>query len=106
MSDAPRIPPRFVPTLTEVVQVHIGGNAPSPVTTAIDHEALVQRVLQRVDVALDRQLREAVAALVLDHTQNLIPRLRLEIEAAVRTCVSSAVSQELAGFEPISRPKL
>ena len=46
-----RPPPRFVPTLTEVVH---SGPAPLAPTPGVSHEQLAQRVLQRVDLVLDR----------------------------------------------------
>lgn len=83
--------PRFVPTLTEVVQ------QPSQATggmAAAQQEHLVQRVLQRIDLSLERRLREVVGQVVLEHTQTLAPRLREEIEAAVRQSVAQAFAQE------------
>jgi tRNA A37 N6-isopentenylltransferase MiaA len=97
------VPPRFVPTLTEVVH-------PSPVTAQalpLDDsirisalplelkEQMVQRVLQRVDLMLERRLREAVGQLILEHTQTLVPRLREEIETVVRQSVNQALEQEI-----------
>lgn len=101
---ASSVPPRFVPTLTEVVH-------PSPVTahalpldestmrvSALPAELeaqMVQRVLQRVDQILERRLREAVGQLILEHTQTLALRLREEIEAVVRQSVNQAFEQEI-----------
>nr|WP_315427330.1 hypothetical protein [uncultured Albidiferax sp.] len=100
MSNPPRQPPRYVPTLTEVVQSNV-----VPVTSATPPPALVQealedqiihRVMQRVDLSLERRLRDAVAAMVLQQTQSMVPRLREEIEFVVRQSVSDAVADELA----------
>ncbi len=55
---------------------------------------MVQRVLQRIDLVLERRLREAVGELILAHTQTLAPRLREEIELVVRQSVSQAFAQE------------
>ena len=53
---AGRAPPRFVPTLTEVVQKPRTTAAPAaPVAPSADQ--IAQRVLQRVDLVLDRKLR-------------------------------------------------
>ena len=111
-----RLPPRFVPTLTEVVHlpmnaketVSTGGawaeqtpafapvNAPMPAPMPVDLNAqIVHRVMQRVDATLSRSLREAMADLVLTHTRLLEPLLRDEIEGAVRRAVESAIAQEL-----------
>ncbi|SDP79493.1 hypothetical protein SAMN05216303_10795 [Rhodoferax sp. OV413] len=100
MSNPPRQPPRYVPTLTEVVQSNV-----VPVTSATPPQALAQealedqiihRVMQRVDLSLERRLRDAVAAMVLQQTQSMVPRLREEIEFVVRQSVSDAVADELA----------
>jgi hypothetical protein len=98
-----RAPPRFVPTLTEVVEpaatqaadAPAAPVAPAPVVVAELEEAIVHRVMQRVDLSLERRLREAVAAVVLEQTQHLGPRLRIEIEAVVRDCVAEALAGEL-----------
>lgn len=88
-----RKPPRFVPTLTEVVR----GTEAAPAAHGATEEQLVQRVLQRVDVVLERRLREAIATVVLAHTRDLGPALREEIEAVVREAVASAIAEEGAG---------
>jgi hypothetical protein len=94
-------PPRFVPTLTEVVHPL---NAPLPTedttaAAAVDsagaENLLVQRVLQRVNLMLERRLREAVGQLILEHTERLVPELRQEIESVVRDSVNQAFAQEL-----------
>jgi hypothetical protein len=99
-------PPRYVPTLTEVVLPGRSDAAPSPAPPQFSQDAyaqpdarleeqIVQRVMQRVDLVLERRLREALGQLILSHTQSLGPRLREEIELVVRESVSQAVAQEL-----------
>lgn len=102
-NDPPRQPPRYVPVLTEVVQADAPPAPapeppPAPAPAQIDalEEQLIHRVMQRVDVALERQLPDAVASMVLQHTHHLVPRLREEIEFVVRQAVSEAVAAELA----------
>ncbi len=92
-------PPRFVPTLTEVVQplplaATYVMESFAPLTAIQPAEMLVQRVMQRVDLVLERRLREAVGQLILEHTQTLAPRLREEIERVTRESVSQAFEQE------------
>lgn len=90
-------PPRFVPTLTDVVQTSghtVKLNAPYESEGQLEDQ-IVHRVMQRVDLVLERRLREAVAQVILTHTQALGPRLREEIEWVVRESVSQAVAQEL-----------
>lgn len=95
---ATRTPPRYVPTLTEVVRAPTptAGVAPLP---AIDQEQWVRRIMQRVELTLDRRLREAVAAVIVEQTRNLGPLLREEVEAVVREAVAQAMSDELAASQ-------
>jgi hypothetical protein len=86
-----RQPPAFVPTLTDVV---VQG-ASAPPATQLSHEQLVERVMQRVDLTLDRRLREAIAAVVLEHSRDLAPALRERIEGVVSSVVSEALAAEL-----------
>ena len=102
-------PPRFVPTLTDVVQPGATSHSQPGTSTeafggapAADfqpggqfEDQMVHRVMQRVDLVLERRLREAVGQVILTHTQALGPRLREEIELVVRESVSQAVAQEL-----------
>ncbi len=106
-----QMPPRFVPTLTEVVPPTKSSATVSSAPFlssqsrqvmgadgALDsqfEDQMVHRVMQRVDLVLERRLREAVGQLILTHTQALGPRLREEIELVVRESVSQAVAQEL-----------
>lgn len=118
MSDAPRVPPRYVPVLTEVVGAAARVEPVPPVppvppprtaspavqAASLDAEALqdqlLHRVMQRVDLALEQQLHDAVASMVLQHTHALVPRLREEIEFVVRQAVAEAVAAELAQRPP------
>jgi len=89
-----RTPPRYVPTLTEVVRTR---PAPAPVAEAgPDQEKLVQRVMQKVDLSLDRRMREAIAVAVMEQTRALGPVLRERLEAVVREAVAEAVAQEMS----------
>ncbi|MDQ3058537.1 MAG: hypothetical protein M3R45_03285 [Pseudomonadota bacterium] len=126
MSNLP-VPLRFVPTLTEVIQpgslppaavalsppapapapvesaAHLdlpASSAPEPAAFCAEQEALlVQRVLQRIDLVLERRLQEAIGQLILEHTQALAPLLRQEIESVVRESVAQAFKKEtLPGF--------
>lgn len=93
------VPPRFVPTLTEVVSpglpLDLSPDAAKPESINQLEDQIVHRVMQRVDLVLERRLREAVGQVILTHTQALGPRLREEIELVVRESVSQAVAQEL-----------
>jgi len=91
---ASRTPPRYVPTLTEVVRS--SAEASPAGDTEVSRDQLVQRVMQRVDLTLERRLREAIAATVLEQTRSITPLLREEIEAVVRQTVEQAFADELA----------
>ncbi len=100
---ASRNPPRFVPTLTEVVRSE--GAAPGPgLPAAFSQEQLVHRIMQRVELTLERRLREAIATTVLQQTQMLGPLLREEIELVVRASVEQALAEELTGAHGESGP--
>lgn len=102
MSNAP-VPPRFVPTLTEVFQPAPAappalspGEAPAPGTLSPEQqEQIVLRVLQRIDMTLEHRLREAVGQLIQEHAETLALDLREEIERVVRQSVSHAFDQEV-----------
>lgn len=91
---AGRVPPRFVPTLTEVVRPAAGAAEPAPPAPPVDQEQIVQRVMQRVDATLERRLREALASAIVEHTRTLGPILQDEIEAVVRQAVAEAFADE------------
>lgn len=89
---ATRTPPRFVPTLTEVVHSAPVPLAPGPGVSA---DQLAQRVLQRVDLALDRRLREAIATVVLEQSSAMVPLLRERLESVIHELVAEAVAEEM-----------
>lgn len=119
-----RKPPRFVPTLTEVVQAppepprQAAPPPPAPpppappppepapaVHALLSEEQLVHRVMQRVDISLDRRLREAVASVVLEQTRLLGPLLRDEVEAVVRAAITEALADELSAMRQPGPPR-
>lgn len=91
---ATRTPPRFVPTLTEVV--HSGAAQPASLPLpGLPQDQIAHRVLQRIDLVLDRRLREATATVILEQTNVLAPLLRERLEAVVREVVADAVAEEM-----------
>jgi hypothetical protein len=90
---ATRTPPRFVPTLTEVV--HSGPAPLTPSTPALSEEQLAQRVLQRVELVLDRRLRETIGAVIVEQTNQLAPLLRERLQVVVRELVADAIADEM-----------
>jgi hypothetical protein len=126
--NAPRIPPRFVPTLTTVLEVP----APAPPQSVVDEtptidpratialdpaarlselesfaleEQLMHRVLQRIDGALEERLSDVVSAAVQVQLDAMVPRLRSEIEAVLRTLVVESLAQELGETLGSNPPK-
>lgn len=107
-----RTPPRFVPTLTTVVddappEGAVAASRPVPGDTGDggasavpeDHdvvleEELVQRILERVERTLDDQISDAVAAQVQSQLDAMVPRLRDEIDKALRRVVKDALVRE------------
>lgn len=125
-----KVPPRYVPTLTEVVTgleslppeacvaqaapVLPGAElpaaapleaapavlfdapaVPTPADMAAAEELLVQRLLQRVELALDQRLQACIAQVVQEQTRSITLRLQEELESVVRETVHDAVAQEL-----------
>lgn len=100
MNQPPRNLPRFLPTLTEVVDpsilavptVHV---APTVLATP-DLEDAVWFVMQRVDMLIERRVREEAEVmlntLVAQQLQSLGERLRLELEGVVRLAVADAIA--------------
>ena len=89
---ASKTPPRFVPTLTEVVH---SGPAPLSPAPGVTQEQLVQRVLQKVELVLDRRVRETIATAILEQTNLLTPILHERLDALVRQLVAEALAEEM-----------
>ena len=94
MSTLPRNLPRFLPTLTEVVQPGVPTHSEIPASPGL--EDTVWFVMQRVDLVMERRLREETEAMlrtvVTEHVQGLSIRLRQELEIVVRQAVSDALA--------------
>ncbi|CAN5286210.1 hypothetical protein BH10PSE16_BH10PSE16_00020 [soil metagenome] len=97
-------PPADVPTLTEIVHpVRVFEAAPSGDMAQSQmsfevQELMVQRVLQRIELVLERRLHEAIEQLIQEHINVLLPRLLEEVELVVRESVSQAFEQEARAF--------
>ena len=98
---ATRQPPRFVPTLTEVVH----GRTTAPEADVFLEDQITQRVMQRVELGLERKLREAIAAVVLEHTRGIVPALRTKIQSTVHEAVAQALAEEIAAHQQAESPK-
>lgn len=72
-------------------------------------EELLHRVLQRVDLSLEDRLTEVVSTAVQQQLDAMVPRLRQEVEVALRELVVQAMAHELSetpGSATHSRTKL
>lgn len=97
MSMPPRHLPRFLPTLTEVVQPPTSTRSPTPVMP--DSEALSQLIMRRVEQVIEHRIQEEVDAMVQTlltvQMQTLRSRLREELELVVRQAVSEGLASGL-----------
>ncbi len=84
---AAKSPPRFLPTLTEVIQPPEELN---PLLSDADTNLLIDSVMQTLQPRLQAQLQNSLEQMVLDHMQELVPRLQQEIEAAIRNAILQA----------------
>lgn len=97
MSTQPRNLPRYLPTLTEIVQPY--AVAPRPdVSASPGLEDTVWFVMQRVDMVIERRVREETETMlrtvVNEQIQSLTVRLRQELEGVVRQAVSEALANK------------
>ncbi len=123
-------PPRFVPTLTTVIELESARTeiaAPDAVVPAVSGEPtlrrgqqlskavvlefddqLVQRVLQRVERSLEAGFSDTVTAAVQQQFDAMLPRLRVQIETLLRASVVEALAHEFSentGSTPTSTPE-
>lgn len=95
------MPPRYVPTLTQVVHPPAGGTASAPaaspvaptnvVPQQIDRNALAQKVIWQVRPQLEAELRSIAMELFEAQFSTLLPSLQLQIEEAVREAIEQAL---------------
>lgn len=94
MTQPSRPTPRFLPTLTEVVDPSTLVVPEVPATP--DLEDAVWFVMQRVDMVIERRVREetdaVLSTLVAQQLQSLGERLRVELEPVVRQAVADALT--------------
>lgn len=103
-------PPRYVPTLTEVVtgleepvdtaeppMLPVEASAlPAAASSAQAQEQMVQRLLQRAGLVLEQRLQACIAQVVQEQTHAITVRLQQELESVVRQTLYEAVVEELA----------
>lgn len=92
---------RSLPTLTEVVEAQPLAAVPRSEGAAADspsnpeEDALVERVLQRLELSLEAQVQKVVADALQEQMKELAPRIRQRVDNAVRKAVTQAVAGEL-----------
>lgn len=95
MTAPPGILPRFVPTLTEVVETPGLSTMAAPL--APDSEAIVRSVMQQMQRQIDRRLTQEIDALARKLVAQQLPSLRLslsqELAANVRQTVLEAIAR-------------
>ena len=100
MAAASRSVPRFLPTLTEVVQAppqrrsaQVNAAPPKP---GVDELAIAQTVLGQIEAEMESLFRDTVAAALLEQVDAIAARLRGEIEPVLRQAVADMVAHEIA----------
>lgn len=91
-----RQPPRFVPTLTEVVEPPASTSAaPEP---EVDVDALVASICQQLQPMLARKLQQEteqwLRAALAQHMHDTIARLQNDMESMVRQAVLTAFNAQ------------
>jgi hypothetical protein len=118
----PQTPPRFVPTLTQVVapnapaaataganranQASASQASSSPLvssvalTTGVIAQQMRQKLLvhmrQQIDLQLHKRIRETVSQVALEHAYKMYEELQPQIEAVVVEVVEEAMKQAIA----------
>ena len=111
MAASARVAPRFVPTLTEVVQAPAKlVTVPSPVAPAVppstawtaapDSEALAEWIQVEVSESLQRNLHDLIATALVEQIDAVAARLQSDIEPMVRRADREAVANEAATRTP------
>lgn len=86
---------RSLPTLTEVVASPPPETVPATTWDAVGGEAaLIERILQRIELSLDVQVQEAIQEVLKEQMRDLAPRIRQRVDAAVRKAVTQALDSE------------
>jgi hypothetical protein len=96
MNDSPRVPPRFVPTLTDVVspeRLNRTSSAPEP-----DVQSLINLVRRQTQPIFERRLQEEldrmVRTMVARQWADLSARLQDEMDMFVRQAVIDALAEQ------------
>jgi hypothetical protein len=105
MPAIPRKLLRSLPTLTEVVSAppvlsdRVAAAAPQSEVSP-DSEAIIERVMQRLDLSLESHVRAVVESVFQEQLREVQARLKQKVGVAVRQSVSKAVAAELKEKRP------
>jgi hypothetical protein len=106
-----RLPPRYLPTLTEVVQPttqatrvsaepsvaqaapYVQSHMPAP-AAPLDRNQLAQQIIQQVRPRLEAELRSIAQELFEAQFSALLPSLQLQIEETVRDAIDQALPDQ------------
>lgn len=91
---APKNLPRLLPTLTEVV--HVPDAKPPEAQPNLGADDLIDRIMLRLDGPLQAALQAAIGSLLIDKLREMEPRVRDEVDRAVRLTVEEAIAQEIS----------
>ena len=83
-----KVVPRFVPTLTEVIQP----GQPTAIS-AVDPKWLAEQVLQTVKPKLEQQLRASLQVLIEQQMRASAPQLQQDMEDAIRVAVAQTLAR-------------
>lgn len=94
MNSTPRNLPRYVPTLTEIVDP--ASLRATPTSSSLELAEIAQFVMQRVDQSLDRRLREDGDAMLRNWVAEQLGTLRLHLREELALVVRDAVAEAIA----------
>jgi len=95
---APKTPPRFLPTLTEVVDPAVfaaegqGGAGSETLQPAlVSEDAVVAKVLAQLLPTLEQRIHSALQDSLHSHLNAILPQVMADVREAVRAAVASSV---------------
>ena len=99
MHSTPRNPPRFLPTLTEVVQTPHLETAAAPKLPSSDD--IVRTLLQTVSPVMERRLTEEMQGLLRELMAEQMPLLQARLQEEIEILVRQVASETLISLKEI-----
>ncbi len=106
MVTSTRAYPRFLPTLTEIVQVPVQAPEPPEDLAALEaarREAFAERMRAQLHAALDRRMQDAVADAMLEQVDAIGERLRQQMDDMVRESLDTITDRLRAELDAMVR---